>query len=156
MHLTASGLRWLISFIPAWRHRRPASLLDNAPLARFLKRAVPFAEVQSALDSGALDALAITAMSYRSGMSVTFCQARSEIELWERSQRVGVRATLGVPHLLASSAIPFVFPPAAIDGEFFGDGSVRQVAPTVPRSTSAPIAFSWSASAAAPCVPTLR
>ncbi len=132
MHLAGSGARWLISFIPAWRHRRPASLLDNAPLARFLKRAVPWAGVQAALDSGTLDALAITAMSYRSGMSVTFCQARTEIELWQRSQRIGVRATLGVQHLLASSAIPFVFPPAAIDGEFFGDGSVRQVAPTSP------------------------
>ena len=132
MHLAGSGLRWLISFIPAWRHRRPASLLDNAPLGRFLKRAVPFADVQTALDSGALDALAITAMSYRSGMSVTFCQAREEIVLWQRAQRVGVRATLGISHLLASSAIPFVFPPASIDGEYFGDGSVRQVAPTSP------------------------
>jgi NTE family protein len=132
MSLAGSGARWLVSFIPAWRHRRPASLLDNAPLARFLKRAVRFGGVQSALDSGALDALAITAMSYRSGMSVTFCQARTEVELWQRSQRVGVRAVLGVPHLLASSAIPFVFPPAAIDGEYFGDGSVRQVAPTSP------------------------
>jgi NTE family protein len=132
MSLTGSGARWLVSFIPTWRHRRPASLLDNAPLASFLERAVPFDRVQSALDRGALDALAITAMSYRSGMSVTFCQARTEIELWQRSQRVGVRAILGVQHLLASSAIPFVFPPAPIDGEFFGDGTVRQVAPTSP------------------------
>ena len=130
--LAGSGFRWLISFIPAWRHRRPASLLDSAPLGRFLKRIAPFDGVQAALDSGALDALAITAMSYRSGMSVTFCQARAEIELWQRSQRVGVHATLDVRHLLASSAIPFVFPPAAIDGEFFGDGTVRQVAPTSP------------------------
>jgi len=132
MSLARSGARWLVSFVPAWRHRRPASLLDNAPLAAFLERAVPFGSVQSALDSGALDALAITATSYRSGMSVTFCQARAGITLWERSQRLGVPATIGVQHLLASSAIPFVFPPAPIDGEYFGDGAVRQVAPTGP------------------------
>ena len=132
MSLAGSGARWLVSFIPAWRHRRPASLLDNAPLASFLEGAVPFANVQASLDSGALDALAITAMSYRTGMSVTFCQAHHEIELWQRAQRIGVRATLGVSHLLASSAIPFVFPPAPIDGEYFGDGTVRQVAPTSP------------------------
>jgi NTE family protein len=130
--LAGSGLRWLISFVPAWRHRRPASLLDNAPLGHFLRRAVPFAAVQAALDSGALDALAITAMSYRSGMSVTFCQARSHVELWQRAQRIGVPSTLDVRHLLASSAIPFVFPPTAIEGEYFGDGTVRQVAPTSP------------------------
>ncbi len=130
--LTRSGARWLISFIPAWRHRRPASLLDNTPLGSFLARAVPFAAIQAAVNSGTLEALAITAMSYRSGMSVTFCQARPDVELWVRSQRLGVRTAIGVPHLLASSAIPFVFPPAAIDGEYFGDGTVRQVAPTSP------------------------
>jgi len=130
--LAGSGGRWLVSFVPAWRHRRPASLLDNAPLAAFLQRVVPSGAVRNAIDTGALEALAVTAMSYRSGMSVTFCQAHPDVELWSRSQRVGVRATIGVAHLLGSSAIPFVFPPAAIDGDYYGDGSVRQVAPTSP------------------------
>jgi NTE family protein len=130
--LAGSGGRWLVSFIPAWRHRRPASLLDNAPLGAFLERSVPFAGVQASIDAGALEAFAVTAMSYRSGMSVTFCQSGPGVDLWERSQRVAVRTVIGVPHLLASSAIPFVFPPAAIAGEYFGDGAVRQVAPTSP------------------------
>jgi NTE family protein len=130
--LAGSGGRWLVSFVPAWRHRRPASLLDNAPLLAFLHRVMPVGAVQGAIDAGLLEALAITAMSYRSGLSVTFCQTRPDVELWSRSQRVGVRATIGVLHLLGSSAIPFVFPPAAIDGDFYGDGSVRQVAPTSP------------------------
>ncbi len=132
LSLAGSGGRWLASFVPAWRHRRPASLLDNTPLAEFLERSIPFAGVQASLDAGVLESLAITAMSYRSGMSVTFCQALAGIVLWERSQRVGVPAVIGVPHLLASSAIPFVFPPAAVNGEYFGDGAVRQVAPTGP------------------------
>ncbi len=130
--LMGQGARWLVSFVPAWRHRRPASLLDNAPLTGFLSRNVPFGAVQSSLDAGVLDSLAVTAMSYRSGMSVTFCQAQPGLQLWERSQRLGVPATIDLRHLLASSAIPFVFPPAAIDGEYFGDGAVRQVAPTGP------------------------
>jgi NTE family protein len=132
LSLVGSGGRWLASFVPTWRHRRPASLLDNTPLAEFLERSIPFAGIEAALGSGMLDALAITAMSYRSGMSVTFCQAPAGADLWERSQRIGLRAVIGVPHLLASSAIPFVFPPAAVDGEYFGDGAVRQVAPTSP------------------------
>jgi NTE family protein len=130
--LMGQGGRWLVSFVPAWRHRRPASLLDNAPLAGFLSRNIPFGAVQSSLDAGVLDSLAVTAMSYRSGMSVTFCQARPGLQLWERSQRLGIPETIDVRHLLASSAIPFVFPPAPIDGEYFGDGAVRQVAPTGP------------------------
>jgi NTE family protein len=52
--------------------------------------------------------------------------------MWVRSQRMGVPARIGVPHLMASSAIPFVFPPALLDGEYYGDGAVRQVAPTSP------------------------
>ncbi len=130
--LVGSGARWLVSFIPAWRHRRPASLLDNAPLAAFLKQTIPFADAQAAIDAGALESLAITATSYRSGMAVTFCQTRPGVELWQRSQRIGVPAVIGAPHLFASSAIPFVFPPAAVDGEYFGDGALRQVAPTGP------------------------
>jgi len=130
--LLGQGGRWLVSFVPTWRHRRPASLLDNAPLAGFLTRNIPFGAVQSSLDAGVLDSFAVTAMSYRSGMSVTFCQAQPGLLLWERSQRLGIPATIDVRHLMASSAIPFVFPPAPIDGEYFGDGAVRQVAPTGP------------------------
>ena len=56
---------------------------QRAARGGFCKRVVPFGGgAGSALDSGALDALAITAMSYRSGMSVTFCEARTDVELW--------------------------------------------------------------------------
>ena len=37
-----------------------------------------------------------------------------------------------VEHLLASSAIPFVFPAVRINREYFGDGSMRQTAPISP------------------------
>jgi NTE family protein len=76
--------------------------------------------------------LTITASSYRTGMSVSFCMGGPALPLWERSQRVGVRAAIGIPHLLASSAIPFVFPPTKIGNEFFGDGAMGQMAPTAP------------------------
>jgi NTE family protein len=131
-HLFFSGCRWLSSFLPGLSHRRPASLLDNSPLGGFLARHVHFPAIREAVASGHLDALTITAGSYTSGMSVSFCTARPDLPLWERAQRIGVPAEIGVEHLLASSAIPFVFPPIAIDGEYYGDGAVRQVAPTAP------------------------
>jgi NTE family protein len=65
-------------------------------------------------------------------MSVSFCMGGATMELWERSQRIGVRADIGVDHLLASSAIPFVFPPTRIGKEYFGDGAMRQMSPTAP------------------------
>ncbi len=85
---------------------------------------------------GHLKGLAVTASSYGSGLHVTFYAAVSDIMPWTRSQRIAVRAQIGVPHLLASSAIPFVFPAVAlkIDGhtEYCGDGSMRQAAPISP------------------------
>jgi NTE family protein len=74
--------------------------------------------------------------SYSSGDHVTFCQTAEPFEQWLRSQRVAVPGTIGLPHLMASSAIPFVFPAVQLDmaghPEWFGDGSMRQSAPISP------------------------
>ena len=55
---------------------------------------------------------------------------------WARSQRVALPTELTHQHLLASSAIPFVFPatelPRGDKTEWFGDGSMRQMAPISP------------------------
>lgn len=130
--LARMAARWIASLLPGLRNQRPASLLDNSPLAALLARHIRFEEIQAAIDAGVLEALAVTALGYRTGLSVTFCEASPEVPMWVRSQRVGVPARIGVPHLMASSAIPFVFPPAVVDGEYYGDGAVRQVAPTSP------------------------
>jgi NTE family protein len=67
---------------------------------------------------------------------VTFYDAVSDIMPWTRSQRIAVRTRVSVPHLLASSAIPFVFPPVPLTFgdhvEYCGDGSMRQAAPISP------------------------
>ncbi len=132
LHLLGNGSRWLASLIPGLIHHRPISLLDNRPLGALLAREIPFRSIRPAIAEGALEALTVTTVSYQSGKSVSFCTAKPELELWERAQRIGVSAEIGVEHLIASSAIPFVFPPMLIGGEYFGDGAVRQVAPTAP------------------------
>jgi NTE family protein len=85
---------------------------------------------------GHLQALAVSASSYGSGQHVTFYDAVADIVPWTRSQRIAVRDSIGVPHLLASSAIPFVFPPVPLTLgdhiEYCGDGSMRQAAPISP------------------------
>jgi NTE family protein len=131
-HLLGNGGRWLASMLPGLLHHRPASLLDNHPLGELLQREIPFPSIQQAVDAGVLEALTVTAVSYASGKSVSFCTVRPGMELWERAQRVGVAAAIGVDHVMASAAIPFVFPPRCIGGEYFGDGAVRQVAPSAP------------------------
>jgi NTE family protein len=82
--------------------------------------------------SGALRGAAVTATSYHTGTAITFYDGAPDIEPWVRSSRLGVRSTLTIAHVLASSAIPLFFPPVAIDGGWFGDGCVRLSAPLSP------------------------
>ena len=133
-----TGARWLTMLslgwtIARWRRARPRSLLDNGPLDLLLQRLVRTAQLREAMHSGHLQALAVTASSYGSGLHVTFYEAVKDIVPWTRSQRIAVRGEITSQHLLASSAIPFIFPAVAldIDGhlEYCGDGSMRQSAP---------------------------
>jgi NTE family protein len=136
-----SGARWLSLFsfgwlLRKWKTNPPNSLLDNTPLVTMLHRLLDLPRLDDALASDALHALAVTASSYTGGQHLTFYQCMEEIEPWRRTQRGAIRDQIGVEHLLASSAIPFIFPaiPIFYDGrrEYFGDGSMRQIAPISP------------------------
>jgi NTE family protein len=131
--LTMLSVGWLVA---RWRRARPKSLLDNSPLADLLSRAVPLERLDQLLEQGHLKALAVTASSYTSGDHFTFYQSAQRMQPWSRTQRRAVPSRIGLPHLLASSAIPFVFPSTELDreghAEWFGDGSMRQTAPISP------------------------
>ncbi len=136
-----SGARWLslLSFgwlLRSWKANPPVSLLDNTPLVSLLNRMLNLPRLDAALADGKLHALASTASSYTAGRHITFYQTEADIKPWVRTQRFAVPAQIGVDHLLASSAIPLIFPatPLFCEGrrEYFGDGSMRQVAPISP------------------------
>ena len=128
-----SGARWLSTLALGWLTRRaPRSLLDNSPLRRLLSDSLDFSRIGRAIDSGALHSVSITCSGYSSGQSVSFYQGRAELEPWRRSQRVGAPTEISLDHLMASSAIPFIFPAVHLNREWFGDGSMRQVAPVSP------------------------
>lgn len=136
-----TGARWLTMMslgwaVARWRRSRPRSLLDNAPLGRLLHRWIKMDRLAEMLTAGHMQALAISGSSYTSGQHVTFYQSQRAFEPWLRSQRVAVRTQLSVEHLMASSAIPFIFPAETLDldgqPEWFGDGSMRQSAPISP------------------------
>jgi len=130
---TANSIRWFASFMfGAFVKNRRISLLDNRPLEHLLSRHMDFSRIDVNIKAGALDAVAITCSGYTSGQSCSFFQAVDELEGWQRSQRIGIKTHIGVEHLMASSAIPFVFPAYKLNREYFGDGSMRQVAPVSP------------------------
>jgi len=129
--IVRSGARWLGSMMLVVR-RNPVSLLDNAPLSELLDKLLPFERIQEHIDTGALYAVCVTASGYTSGQSVSFFQGGSGIEVWERNQRIGAAVVLRKEYLLASAALPFMFPAVKLHREYFGDGSMRQIAPVSP------------------------
>ena len=130
-HILRTGARWLSAMMLLSRSN-PVSLLDNAPLREMLQRNLAFPRIQSHIDAGHLYAVCVTASGYTSGQSVSFFQGGSGLEGWERNQRVGAAVPLNVELLLASSALPFIFPAVKFNREYFGDGSMRQIAPVSP------------------------
>ena len=130
-HITRSGARWLSAMMLVSRHN-PVALLDNAPLARMLEKNLDFGKIQAHIDAEALYAVCVTASGYTTGQSVSFFQGGPALAGWERNQRIGAAVTLKLEYLLASAALPFIFPAVKVHREYFGDGSMRQIAPVSP------------------------
>lgn len=136
-----SGAKWLTLFslgwaLARWRRARPRSLLDNEPLRELLPHLFSIDRLPELMAKGHIDAVAVSTSSYTTGEHVTFYDSAEPIEPWARSQRLSVRDRLGLDHLMASSAIPFVFPAVRLgvnDGmHYCGDGAMRQAAPISP------------------------
>ncbi len=136
-----TGTRWLTMLTAGWAFRRsrklkPRSLFDNTPLVNLLHKMIDFPRLERSLQNGDLHALAVTASDYSSGRHVTFYQTLQVVAPWLRTQRIAVPDQITIEHLLASSAIPFIFPatPLYLEGKlaYFGDGSMRQLAPISP------------------------
>ncbi len=111
---------------------KAASMFDNGPLTDLLARELEFAKLDRQIGAGHLRALSINATSYTSGHAVTFYEGSPDIQAWHRLRRRGQPTRLTADHLMASTAIPFVFPAGRIDEDFYMDGSVRQIAPLSP------------------------
>ena len=129
----SNSVRWILAVLSGGRIApKGVSLLDNAPLGGLLAKHLDFGAIQRAIDAGQLSAFSITCSGYTSGQSVTFFQGVPGLEPWQRARRIGVPMPITVDHLLASSALPFIFPPMKLNREYFGDGSMRQIAPVSP------------------------
>ncbi|MFN4290286.1 MAG: patatin-like phospholipase family protein [Permianibacter sp.] len=133
MGMSANSLRWLGAVLRGRQRTVPAlSLLDNTPLRQMLSKVVPFNDIAPAINAGDLYAVSVTCSGYNSGESVSFFEGHPEIDTWRRYRRAGARTRIQLQHLMASSAIPLVFPAVKINREYFGDGSVRFLAPISP------------------------
>lgn len=137
--LAGNALRWGLRLVSGGRRTSTPTrgLVDVTPLARLLERSLEtdalgaLVGVEENLAEGRISALAITGTNYGTGRSVTWVQG-AQIELWERPDRTSERARIAIPHILASSALPLLFPAVEIGGNWYGDGGIRLAAPLAP------------------------
>ncbi|HEY8507022.1 MAG TPA: patatin-like phospholipase family protein [Steroidobacteraceae bacterium] len=132
-HMLRAGLHWVLALISGGLVLSPPkSLLDNTPLRELLTTSVDWAGVRTSIARGHVRALALCATSYSTGQSVAFYDGVDEIQDWVRFQRQGKRTRLTLDQLMASAAIPLLFPPMKLGDEHFGDGAMRQLHPLSP------------------------
>jgi NTE family protein len=131
--LSKNSLHWMLAVLTGGMGgRNPLALLDNSPLRGLLSRRINFSALQRSIDKGYVDSIAITAAGYTSARSVSFYQSGGGITPWSRVRRNGRPAEINIDHLMASIAVPIVFPPVMIGHEYFGDGAMRQATPLSP------------------------
>jgi NTE family protein len=128
-----SSMQWLGALVTGGMLvRMPKSLLDNSPLRALLSRNVRFSRIGHGIDQGWLDAVSVTAAGYSSAKSTSFFEATGSHKEWSHTRRCGVRSRINLDHLMASIAVPMIFPPVLIGNEYFGDGAMRQATPLSP------------------------
>lgn len=128
-----TGLQWALSLALGGRLvSHPRALLDNQPLREFLDHSLQLAGIDEAIKKNALRGVSITASGYTCAAAISFYQANTEVQPWRRARRHGLPAQITLSHLLASAALPLLFPAERIGHEFFGDGGMRMIAPLSP------------------------
>lgn len=135
MALSRGGLQWMTELSLGSRGKDGMalrSLLSTHPLSTFLTEACKFQEIQKKINAGQLQAVSVSALDYESIATVTFFQGQSDLPTWERGMHRSEKAILGVEHVMASSAIPLLFPPIQIQGRYYGDGCIRNQSPCGP------------------------
>ena len=115
---------------------RARALLEPAPLAELLARALGDGTgridgIARNIEDGKLRAVALTTIDYSTGQTISWVEGRG-IRPWQRPGRRSVFTRLTTAHVMASAALPLVFPAVELDGTWHGDGGVRLAEPFSP------------------------
>lgn len=116
--------------------RKKHGLLNTNPLWNYLRDQLEAPEgvltgVSANLEDGRLQALSVTTTNYMTGQTVTWVQG-DDFDVWERPNRISIHTRLTVNHVMASTALPLVFPAVRIGDAWYGDGAIRLSSPLAP------------------------
>ena len=130
--------RWVLRLLSGGARHAPEAkgLLDSSPLRRFLERCLTIVDgevqgIDENLASGRLRALALSTLDYTTGQTVTWVQGHG-MTGWDRPRRRGIMTRITLDHIMASAALPLVFPAIKITGRWYGDGGIRLATPLAP------------------------
>jgi NTE family protein len=134
VNLGKIGLKWMSElslggFIGSTPGR---ALLDTTPLRQMLDKSLDYGMIEKNLAEKHYSALALTAVDYQSSNSITFVQAQNDHATWNKARKISETAKISAEHIMASAAIPLLFPPVKVDDRWFGDGCVRNTHPCSP------------------------
>ena len=137
--LASMVTRWGLKLLSGGSSLAPTirGLVDTNPLRKYLTNETQclangkIPGIEENILRGKLDALAITTTDYNSGRSVTWIHG-NDAHPWQRTNRSGIETKIRLDHILASCAIPLVFPAVKVEGCWHGDGGVRLTTPLSP------------------------
>lgn len=134
MALSRGGLQWMTEFSLGGGKKESGlrSLLSTHPLHNYILGQCQFNEIQKKIKSGQLRAISVSALDYDSVSTVSFFQGVPELKTWERGMHRSEKVALSVEHIMASSAIPMLFPPVKVQDRYYGDGCIRNQSPCSP------------------------
>jgi NTE family protein len=132
--LSAIGGRWLTSILTGGRSlsEKPQSLVDTSPLRRLLSQHITEGAIEQNLTASKFESVCVSATEYATSRGVSFIQSRHAESAWDKPRSLGLSTTLSIDHVLASSAIPVLFPAININGAYYGDGCLRNLTPLSP------------------------
>jgi len=111
-----------------------SSLFQATPLERLLSDSVPFERIDTHLRAGRIQGVTVSATQVATGRTVVFVQRRrAHPAPWPETRGVVPKPVrLRPAHILASAAVPMLFPAVRIDGRHYCDGGLRQNIPLSP------------------------
>jgi NTE family protein len=114
------------------------SVLDSRPLQRLVENGVDWDNLHKNADDGVMQALVVAALNIGSGRTTMFAELSPDTNFRPSKDplRTAQPCRITSDHVLASAALPGVFPARQVDGAYYCDGGLRFNTPIAPAVRS--------------------